>query len=236
MIKKCLVCGSLKDFGGNVNATTCPDCLRTGHKYCSGCHTIKSLDQFGKAGKNALGEVRYTGECKGCLKLRQAQYYAKNKEHIKAATDAYRRANLPKYVEYTNRYKAQHPEARKSQVSMASKTYRATPHGAMVVKRHNEQYNRRARLGDLTAAQWQGILEYFNFKCAYCDSTERLSMEHIQPVSKGGALTKTNIIVACQHCNSSRGNMNFEVWLDMIPEGNKAKIMQYINEGHKSIE
>ena len=83
MIKRCLVCGSLKDFGGNVNATTCPDCLRTGHKYCSWCHTIKSLDQFGKAGKNALGEVRYTGECKGCLKLRQAQYYAKNKEHIK---------------------------------------------------------------------------------------------------------------------------------------------------------
>lgn len=116
------------------------------------------------------------------------------------------------------------------------KRYNKTEKGNASLRAKNIRRNRHNGTGDLTAMQWQGILELFEFRCAYCGSTEKLSMEHIIPVSKGGALTKANIIVACQHCNSSRGNKKFDEWLTHIPESSRAKILWYINEGHKAIE
>lgn len=92
------------------------------------------------------------------------------------------------------------------------------------------------KAGDLTATQWQQIVELFEHTCAYCGSVEKLSIEHIVPVSHGGQLTKSNIIVACQHCNSSRGNKDIYKWLDTIAPERKEKILWYMNEGYKTIE
>lgn len=114
--------------------------------------------------------------------------------------------------------------------------YNKTKKGNANLRTKSARRNRHNSTGDLTAIQWQNILEIFDFKCAYCGSTEKLSMEHIVPVAKGGAFTKSNIIVACQHCNSSRGSKDLDEWLKHVPESNKAKIFWYINEGHKSIE
>ena len=236
MEKICKVCNSLVEFGSNVNATTCKDCLRAGKKYCSQCLTVKDLSDFKKVGTDAAGNVRYSGECKKCAKKRSADYYLKNAERIKANTDKYHKENLAKYVEYSNRYAERNPEKRREQRKRAYARYAKTERGKMIIKLHNEVYSRSAKLGDLTAAQWQSILELFDFKCAYCGSKDKLSMEHLLPVSKGGALTKANIIVACQHCNSSRGNKDLQDWLQTIDAEHRDKIIWYINEGHKAIE
>ena len=59
---------------------------------------------------------------------------------------------------------------------------------------------------DLTAAQWSTILAMFAGRCAYCGRRGRkLTLDHLQPVSRGGAHTASNAVPACGKCNSSKG-------------------------------
>jgi len=53
------------------------------------------------------------------------------------------------------------------------------------------------------------IFERDNFQCHYCNKLlTRFSatLDHIQPVSKGGDNSFDNLVTACLHCNSERGN------------------------------
>jgi 5-methylcytosine-specific restriction endonuclease McrA len=45
--------------------------------------------------------------------------------------------------------------------------------------------------------------------CAYCGglfAESELTVEHIQPVSRGGTLTWTNVVTACRSCNTRKGS------------------------------
>ncbi|MEK5426963.1 HNH endonuclease [Cytobacillus sp. FSL R7-0680] len=62
-------------------------------------------------------------------------------------------------------------------------------------------------LDDLTVEQIIEVFEFFDGVCAYCEGKfeqSQLSMDHIIPLSKGGANTQSNIVVACQSCNKRK--------------------------------
>lgn len=45
------------------------------------------------------------------------------------------------------------------------------------------------------------------FKCVYCGkSSNRLTIDHVIPVSKGGKTTFDNCVTSCRVCNSKKGN------------------------------
>jgi 5-methylcytosine-specific restriction endonuclease McrA len=44
-----------------------------------------------------------------------------------------------------------------------------------------------------------------DFKCKKCGATERLSVDHIIPESKGGTLDMDNLQTLCKPCNSRKG-------------------------------
>ena len=43
-------------------------------------------------------------------------------------------------------------------------------------------------------------------KCAYCSSTQNLTIDHIIPSSRGGDNSWTNLTIACSKCNTKKGN------------------------------
>jgi len=47
--------------------------------------------------------------------------------------------------------------------------------------------------------------ELFNHKCFNCGTTEYLSVDHNYPLESGYALTRTNAVLLCVSCNSSKG-------------------------------
>ena len=56
-----------------------------------------------------------------------------------------------------------------------------------------------------TAADWEEMKRAYGFRCVYCDrKMQRLTQDHLTPLSKGGAHTKANILPACQSCNSRK--------------------------------
>jgi len=52
-------------------------------------------------------------------------------------------------------------------------------------------------------------------KCCYCgkgSDIEKLTREHIIPLSKGGAHHHSNIRLCCKRCNGHRGNKDLYLW------------------------
>lgn len=43
-------------------------------------------------------------------------------------------------------------------------------------------------------------------KCAYCGNSEDLTLDHVIPRSQGGVDSWTNLVTACQKCNTLKGN------------------------------
>lgn len=46
-----------------------------------------------------------------------------------------------------------------------------------------------------------------NHTCQYCGSTKQLTIDHVIPRSKGGPHIWSNVVAACETCNSKKGNL-----------------------------
>lgn len=63
-----------------------------------------------------------------------------------------------------------------------------------------------ASINDLTRGQWLIIKIIYGFRCVYCGrKMKRLTQDHIHPLILGGNHTASNIVPACQSCNSRKG-------------------------------
>lgn len=72
-----------------------------------------------------------------------------------------------------------------------------------------------------THQQWKETVIFFEGKCAYCGRTmrrgEKLTRDHLVPVSEGGITTQANIVPACGSCNSSKGAKEWREWFMSQP-------------------
>ena len=57
----------------------------------------------------------------------------------------------------------------------------------------------------------KNIKEQWGNKCAYCDSEENITLDHITPQCKGGLDIKTNVIACCHSCNQSKGHDHWKL-------------------------
>lgn len=84
----------------------------------------------------------------------------------------------------------------------ATRWRRANPEKFSAYRLIYKARRRGAPVSDLTRAQWERIKAAFGFRCVYCgDSPERLTQDHVAPLSKGGHHTALNVVPACMTCN-----------------------------------
>jgi len=50
------------------------------------------------------------------------------------------------------------------------------------------------------------ILRRDKHQCQYCGSKKNLTIDHVIPRSKGGKHTWDNVVIACEYCNSHKGD------------------------------
>ena len=101
----------------------------------------------------------------------------------------YRAANREKLTARTMAFFMAHPEKR------------------VAIEQRRRARKRSAPRNDLTAAQWRAIKEHYNHSCVYCGrKMQRLTIDHIVPLSKGGSHTLQNVVPACQSCNSRKNS------------------------------
>lgn len=58
----------------------------------------------------------------------------------------------------------------------------------------------------------KNIKEQWENKCAYCQSEENITLDHIIPQCKGGLDIKTNVVACCHSCNQSKAHTPWETW------------------------
>ena len=52
----------------------------------------------------------------------------------------------------------------------------------------------------------RNVLRRDSHRCQYCGSPERLTLDHVQPRSRGGKDAWENLVAACTPCNNRKGN------------------------------
>ena len=54
--------------------------------------------------------------------------------------------------------------------------------------------------------------QLFNNSCAYCGGPGPFHDDHVEPLSRGGLDTPSNLVPACVRCNCSKGDRPVESW------------------------
>lgn len=150
----------------------------------------------------AYDRRRYADD-REAMRARRTAYYLRNAVAIAIA----RRERYPEkrqeIAARTRAYAQAHPEQMRA---WRAAWKRAHPESVAAYNRRRKASVRGAAVCDLTAAEWGEIKAAWDRRCAYCgERTEVLTQDHVIPVSRGGDHTASNIVPACQPCNSKKG-------------------------------
>ena len=52
----------------------------------------------------------------------------------------------------------------------------------------------------------KNVMRRDRFRCQYCGSREKLTVDHVMPKSRGGKDTWENLVTACTPCNNRKGS------------------------------
>jgi 5-methylcytosine-specific restriction endonuclease McrA len=171
-------------------------------KVCTDCGVEKTINEYYKKTRGKYG-VR--GICKACHKLRVTMY---------------RQTEKGKEVRQKTRFKYRHSEKGIEASKRGISKYRKTDKGKDAQKRSS--HIRRAKVqdaGTYTNEQWQERLAEYNYCCAYCYKpfpVNELTVDHMQPISRGGTNTIDNLVPACKPCNSRKKD---KTPLEMLQKG-----------------
>lgn len=207
-------------------------------KTCKHCQLVKPLDAFYKQKGGRLG---YTAQCKECRKA-----YRRRPE-VRARQSAYNRAYRarPGMKDKLREYHRQYRERNREKVRLRMREYckqwardnrdktnayrRKSRLGkgraCILAADHRYQAKKRAAPGLVITPQINHLLDLCERKCLVCGTTDRLSLDHIVPISLGGCCCIHNLQPLCRPCNARKGNRNqndyrtpeIHSWLATIP-------------------
>lgn len=159
-------------------------------KWCNRCKQYKVFASFGKHKTLPLGLTHW---CSVCITQSNATIYLGGNQQRR---QNYYQAHKAQHRINTKQWKKNNPE-RVQISSVASRQRRATRILTCAVN-------------DFTADEWVDRLREFNYCCAYCHTDlGKLQIEHMQPISRGGNHTLSNIVPACKECNLRKSTKSF---------------------------
>jgi 5-methylcytosine-specific restriction endonuclease McrA len=133
---------------------------------------------------------------------RQKIYNEQHKEAVKAYKARWHRENFAR----TSAIQHQRYRQNREKYREKSREYRRKNPDIMLACRERKRARKlNAPVNDFTAAQWKAMKAHYGYRCVYCrKKSQRLTQDHITPLSKGGAHTQSNIVPACRSCNSTK--------------------------------
>ena len=153
-------------------------------KVCSGCGEEKHLSEFCKHPTSA-DRLQY--QCKTCTAERLRDYRRRHPERTRARNQAYYAQNGKAVRGQSSKWHVEHP-------------------GATVMRNRARKARLAGAEGDgLTVEAWEAILDQYGRRCLACGTKERLTVDHVVPISRGGRHEAANVQPLCASCNASKG-------------------------------
>ncbi len=188
-----------------------PDRKHVAFGLCKACYAKKRYSENiekSRAKGRQYSQKRWSEKREKVLEEAR-DYRARNPEKARNAVRKWREANPDKDREASLRWKKQNPDRIRE---MRASWYARNPDARKLY----EGARRARKKGGgttLTKAEWLSKISEFQGRCAYCGVDEKLTVDHVVPLSRGGAHTRTNIAPACLSCNTSKHTKLLSEWI-----------------------
>ncbi len=161
-------------------------------------------------GKHRASILRWHKAHPEKVKEMQRRHYANNRTARRAQGKRYAEQNRAKVLaRYARRY-----WNNRERMLAENAAWARVNRDAITVKDAKRVAKKRAAPGrGVTTLQWKEALRDSLGLCAYCNLPRRLTMDHIDPLVRGGAHDPENIAAACKPCNSAKKDKTLIVWL-----------------------
>lgn len=132
----------------------------------------------------------------------------KQREIAKRCTEKYRLRDLEKNREYHRAYQVEWVKGNLERKRELGRTWRKRNPEATRAIKSRRRAKEISATGSHTADDLKDILRLQRGRCAYCRSKFgkqlKPSLDHIQPLSRGGSNDRKNLQFLCGSCNSSK--------------------------------
>lgn len=221
---------------------------------CKECHAIKAKKYYQENQEKMKEYSReYREENPEKVKRLMEKYRVENKEKIKSDFNKWYHANREYVLQRSKERRVENPEkykqmikdrrgkqsdyskeygkANREKLNKKLKKWRMENPGLNAKYRQDRRHRQKDSINIYSVDVWEETLRQFEYKCSYCNKeVDKLTQDHIVPVSKGGGYLRSNIVPACKSCNSSKGNKDMITWYreqDYFIEGNLEKIKEW---------
>lgn len=206
-------------------------------KKCTKCGEIKPILEFYK---NKSKKYGYENQCKACHKdyrqstigkdVQKRYQQSKKGDETRARYDQSEKGKQTKRL-YKKTEKCKQKDRRFHQSEKTKKTkkrynqtdkakqskqrYRQSERGRQsAVKGSATRRTRETQVGgSYTVNEWYKLCKFYDFHCLKCGHQfpfEKLTLDHVKPISKGGSSFIWNTQPLCKSCNSSKGNKEID--------------------------
>lgn len=86
---------------------------------------------------------------------------------------------------------------------------------SVITRRSNDGAYKRgvSRTQHVRTRDVEQMLEYYGNECAYCGSTSRVGLDHVEPLSRGGEHAISNLVPCCAKCNQLKRDRSLPKFL-----------------------
>ena len=175
----------------------------TDSKTCSRCKQILPRTDFGKHTKTLDGLY---SQCLSCHRVARAEYRKRQAANIKVQQrDNYER-NREKRIAYANQRSKDNPELTKIYNARSKKR------NHLAVAADTRRRNARLKANGIFRISKKELKRLSQQPCFYCGATERLTVDHVIAVARGGRDSIGNLVSACKSCNSQKRDLTIMEW------------------------
>lgn len=203
-------------------------------RHCLGCGLWKEAARFVSEPRVRCG---LKSQCKSC----RAAEYRRNPEPAKARTKRWVREHRAQHRATNKLWRQRNKERHRA---WRRGRYRANPQAYTAWSRRNPEKVkafkcnwklanrprsalhtriRKARLRangtGFTIAEWKALCAAHGHRCLACGASERLTADHVIPVSRGGSGSIENIQPLCARCNAKKGIRSTDYRLAEVANG-----------------
>lgn len=162
---------------------------RLTHKVCPACLIDKPRVEFYE--RKGVNWISF--RCKRCTIIKNAQWKKANPEKVHLSQNKYYRKNTTKCLAAIRVWTKNHRE----QAVLRCHSYRAK-------KKSNT-------IGKVTPEAWSFMVNAYGNKCLCCGCVDKkLTIDHVIPISQGGAHSLSNLQPLCKSCNCSKNKRAFD--------------------------
>ena len=174
----------------------------------------------GKPCKHGHVVTRFVSDkaCAEChLEARRAAYW-KDPEAHRSKVEEWRRNNLDKKRAHSRKWSKKHPKVNRDG---SKKWYYVNLDKARNDGRIRAQRRRALKRGNhppMTDAEYREWVAEQELTCSYCgvDCADAYEIDHIVPLSRGGAHQAHNLCIACVPCNRRKATKTLDEFLDEL--------------------